>query len=98
MQLVGTDCSGAALAEKLVKFLSQGEPLTLTAEQLRRQFAATAFDGQYEGADEGNATGLSVPRHLCRKLELDGDWCGSKWDGGHLVEIGMKSHCKASEP
>lgn len=58
-------------------------------EAVRKQLTGTAFDGAYEGAEQGNVSGLKVPAHLNKELDLDGDWTGSKWDGGHLIERAM---------
>lgn len=89
VRLVGDECRGVDLAKLLVEFTTGGEPLNLTTQQLREQLAGSAFDGQYEGQEQGNSTGLAVPRKLAELIDLDADWNTSTWDGGHLIELAM---------
>ena len=54
-----------------------------------RRLRSFAFDGQYQSRWEGHASGLKVQQHLVEKLQLDGDYAKSQWDGGHRIELGM---------
>ena len=89
--LIVSDSTGDGLAKLQVVTYTEGKPLSLEASALRVQSTGQAYDGQYQGAEQGNVTGLDVPRHFCRHLQLNPKWSMSKWDPAHKIELGMKN-------
>ena len=89
--LIVTDSTGDGLAALQVSTYTEGKPLKLSPEALRIQMTGQAYDGQYQGEEQGNVTGLDVPRHFCRRLHLNPKWTMSKWDRAHKIELGMKN-------
>ena len=89
--LIVSDSTGDGLAKLQVTTYTEGKPLSLEASALRVQSTGQAYDGQYQGAEQGNTTGLDVPRHFCRRLRLNPKWSMSKWDPAHKIELGMKN-------
>ena len=87
--LSAVDSTGPGLADLLKEVLMGGKPLRLTDKQVRQSMTGLAFDGQYQGAHEGHASGLDVVSHLCKSLNIDARWCISRWDGAHRIEIAM---------
>ena len=87
--LIAGNSTGAGLAELVSQMLTGGKPLKLDAELLRRSLTCFAFDGQYQSEHEGHVTGLAVQQHLVQTLHLNGSWLWSRWDGAHLIELGM---------
>ena len=89
--LIVSDSTGDGLAKLQVSTYTEGKPLSLNVSALRIQSTGQAYDGQYQGAEQGNVTGLDVPRHFCRRLQLNPKWSMSKWDPAHKIELGMKN-------
>ena len=89
--LIVSDSTGDGLAQLQISTYTEGKPLSLEASVLRIQMTGQAYDGQYQGAEQGNVTGLDVPRHFCRRLRLNPKWSMSKWDRAHKIELGMKA-------
>eukprot|EP00966_Prymnesium_polylepis_P137688 3182044-Prymnesium_polylepis.1 len=79
----------ALLALLLQDMLMGGAPLSLSLELIRYSMTCTAFDGQYQGQNEGHVSGLQVRNHFCDNLELNPKWILSRWDGAHRIELGM---------
>ena len=88
--LIVSDSTGDGLAALQVVTYTEGKPLSLAPSALRIQMTGQAYDGQYQGEEQGNLTGLDVPRHFCRRLSLNPKWTMSKWDRAHKIELGMK--------
>ena len=93
--LLALDSTGEGLAKLLIEVLTGGKPLNLLPDQLRKSLTGLAFDGQYQGAHEGHASGLQVGSHLCEMLKLNPQWLISRWDGAHRIELGMDDVRKA---
>ena len=89
--LIVSDSTGDGLAQLQISTYTEGKPLSLEPSALRIQMTGQAYDGQYQGAEQGNITGLDVPRHFCRRLRLNPRWSMSKWDRAHKIELGMKT-------
>ena len=69
---------GDGLAQLQVDTYTGGKPLTLTEAAMREQLTGQAYDGQYQGAEQRSFSGLSVPVHLARKLDINQDWVLSR--------------------
>jgi len=80
--------SGRNLAIHLLEALVRSKPLKLQMPRVREQLTSLGLDGQYLGTEEGNDSGLDVPRHLCELLEIDADFVRAWWDGAHMIELG----------
>ena len=85
------DSSGAGCGGLLVDVFTGGKPLSLPPSLVRRSQTGFAFDGQYQSAHEGHASGLDVRSHYCGKLHLKDDYIDSRWDGAHRIELGMNT-------
>lgn len=89
--LIAADGTGLGLATLLQTKLSGGEPLALPKELLQRSLTGFAFDGQYQGAHEGHASGLDVCSHFCSLVQLSVSFVISRWDGAHRIELAMNT-------
>ena len=88
--LLVTNGTGAGLAILQIRTYTEGKPLRLTYAAVRIQMTGGAYDGQYQGSEQGIATGLDVSRHFCHRLCLNPGWHLSRWDRAHLIELAMK--------
>ena len=87
--LPAPDSTGPGLGGLLVNVFTGGYPLSLSHRLVRKSQTGFAFDGQYQSAHEGHASGLDVRSHYCGKLGLKTDYVDSRWDGAHRIELGM---------
>ena len=89
--LIASEGTGLGLATLLQTTLTAGEPLSLSPQLLQRSLTCFAFDGQYQGAHEGHASGLDVASHFCSLLSMSVLFAMSRWDDAHRIELGMNT-------
>ena len=88
--LLVVDSTGDGLAKLQIETYMCGRPFRFSHNAMRVQMTGGAYDGQYQGDEQGNVTGLDVPRHFCQRLCLNPNWHLSKWDRAHKIELAMK--------
>ena len=89
--LEAPDSTGLGLANILVDTCTGGKPLNLSRSLLQRSSTGLAFDGQYQSANEGHASGLQVKTHYCKLVNLNPEYVISRWDGAHRIELGANT-------